>query len=446
MSNDPAAELPFHLRGNYAPVTEEVTAFDLPVEGAIPEALRGLYLRNGPNPHTGTSGHWFSGDGMIHGVRLEDGRAAWYRNRYVQTRALLEEDAAMIGEDGTADRTIAVANTNVIGHAQRIYALVESSFPTELTPELETLGTRDFDGRLSTAMTAHPKACPDTGELHFFGYGFFAPFLTYHVLDADGKLIKSEEISVPAATMIHDFAITRDSVVFMDLPVVFNIETAMAGRSMPYEWSDDYGARLGVMPRGGSDRDVVWFDIDPCYIFHPFNAFEREGKLILDACRYDELWRGGSARGFNPARAHRYTLDLGAGTVSEQRLDDRGTEFPRIDDRLGGHANRYGYAAWNDSTDESIQIASIVKYDLESGASESHDFGPGRQPGEAVFVPAGPEAGEDEGYLLCYVYDAARNGSDFVVLAAQDISAPPLATVRLPQRVPFGFHGNWIPD
>ena len=200
MSNDPAAELPFHLRGNYAPVTEEVTAFDLPVEGAIPEALRGLYLRNGPNPHTGTSGHWFSGDGMIHGVRLEEGRAAWYRNRYVQTRALLEEDAVLIGEDGTADRTIAVANTNVIGHAQRIYALVESSFPTELTPELETLGTRDFDGRLSTAMTAHPKACPDTGELHFFGYGFFAPFLTYHVLDADGKLIKSEEISVPAAT------------------------------------------------------------------------------------------------------------------------------------------------------------------------------------------------------------------------------------------------------
>ena len=160
------SEKPWHLTGNYGPVFDELTEFDLPVRGAIPPELDGLYVRNGANPKSGTSPHWFFGDGMLHGVRIEKGKAAWYRNRYVQTRALLEEDAAMIGEDGTADRTIAVANTNVVGHAQRIYALVESSFPTELTPELETLGTRDFDGRLTTAMTAHPKGCPDTGELH----------------------------------------------------------------------------------------------------------------------------------------------------------------------------------------------------------------------------------------------------------------------------------------
>ena len=158
-------EKPFHLQGNFGPVSEEVEATDLPVVGEIPEALRGLYLRNGPNPHTGTSGHWFGGDGMIHGIRLEEGRAAWYRNRYVQTRPLLEEDATLIDESGTVDRTVALANTNVIGHAGRIFALVESSFPTELTQRAQHhRHDCDFDGRLTSAFTAHPKRCPDDGR------------------------------------------------------------------------------------------------------------------------------------------------------------------------------------------------------------------------------------------------------------------------------------------
>ena len=167
---------PFHLRDNFAPVDREVTALDLPVEGTLPRALRGLYLRNGPNPKQ-PSNHWFAGDGMVHGVRLEDGRCAWYRNRWVRTRAL--EGASLVTPEGTVDHTVGVANTNVIGHARRILALVESSFPTELDGELATRGVCDFDGRLKTSMTAHPKLCPRTGELHFFGYAFAPPFLTY---------------------------------------------------------------------------------------------------------------------------------------------------------------------------------------------------------------------------------------------------------------------------
>jgi carotenoid cleavage dioxygenase len=439
-----APELPFYLKGNYAPVTQEVTAFDLRVEGAIPPALRGLYLRNGPNPHGADPGHWFFGDGMLHGVCLEGGQAKWYRNRWVRTKPFEDPNLKIIGDDGSVDRSVAVANTNVISHAGRIFALVESSFPTEMTPELDTIGTCDFEGKLTTAMTAHPKICPKTGELHFFGYGFLPPYLTYQRLDAAGKLVQSEVIDVPAATMLHDFAITERHVIFMDLPIVFNLAGVASG--MPYVWSDDYGARLGVMPRGGSNADVRWLEIEPCYVFHPFNAFEEDRKIVLDVARYPELWRDGSAS-FQAAYAHRFVLDLEAEKVVEQRLDDRAVEFPRVDDRLGGLAHRYGYAVMNTPGEGGgLGLTGLVKYDLVSGQSEVHDFGLGREPGEGVFVPDSKAAGEDEGYVLTFVCDAARKGSDFVVLDATRFSGPPVATVPLPQRVPFGFHGNWMPD
>ncbi len=436
-----ADQLPFHLQGNFAPVQDEVTAFDLPVEGAIPPELRGLYLRNGPNPKSGTSAHWFSGDGMIHGVRLEDGEASWYRNRWVQTRALLEEDAQLIGEDGSVDRTVGIANTNVIGHAGRIFALVETSFPTELTSELETLGTCDFERRLTTGMTAHPKRCPKTGELHFFGYSFYPPYLTYHRLDAAGKLVQSQEIAVPGPTMIHDFAITESHVIFMDLPVVFDLEVAEKGTGFPYVWSDDYGARLGVMPRGGSNIDVRWLEIDPCYVFHPLNAFEKDGQIVLDVARYPELWRDRND-GFHSAFLHRFSIDVQAEKVTEQGLDDRPIEFPRIDERLTGLPHRYGYAVGNIGN---VGAASngLLKYDLATGATEVNDLS-GRLPAEGVFAPAG--RGEDEGFVIAFAYDPARDASDLLLLDASSFTAPPIATIRLPQRVPFGFHGSWIPD
>jgi carotenoid cleavage dioxygenase len=438
-------ELPFHLRGNYAPVPQEVTAERLPVKGAIPRALSGLYLRNGPNPKRGSSAHWFVGDGMVHGVRLENGRAAWYRNRWVRTRMLENPELPFVQEDGGVDRTAVVANTNVIGHAGRIYALVENGFPTELSRELETLGIRDFGGRLQSAFTAHPKPCPKSGELHFFGYGFFPPFLTYHVLDAKGELVRSLEIPVPGPTMMHDFAITERHVIFMDLPVVFDLEQALSGSGgMPYHWSDAYGARLGVMPRSGGVSDLRWYEIEPCYVFHPWNAYETaDGRIVLDVARYPELWRT-SASAFDTASAHRFTLDPGSGTVKEERLDERPIEFPRVDDRRTGLRHRYGYTvAAVGGANEGFR--GLLKYDFERGTSLEHDFGPGCATGEAVFVPAGPRAGEDEGYLLSFVYDEATNGSRLVILDAQEFAKPPLAEVPLPQRVPFGFHGNWVP-
>ncbi|MBI1846504.1 MAG: carotenoid oxygenase family protein [Candidatus Rokubacteria bacterium] len=434
---------PFHLRGNFAPVTDERTAFDLPIQGAVPRALRGRYVRNGPNPKTGQSPHWFLGDGMLHGVEVRDGRAVWYRNRWVRTRAFLE-DAAMLRPEGGFDLTVGLANTHVVEHAGRILALVETSFPTEVTRELETVGCFDFGGRLTTGMTAHPKTCPRTGELHFFGYSFMPPFLTYHRADADGRLVQSEVIEVPGPTMIHDFAITDRHVLFMDLPLVFDLELALAG-TMPYRWSDDYGARVGVMRRGGTNADVRWVEVAPCYVFHPLNAYEDgHGDVVMDVVRYPELWRAGSADAA-PASLHRWRIDPEGRRASEDPLDDRAIEFPRFDERRLGRAHRYGYAVDTGRGVDHSSGTALIKYDLRDGRSGVHDFGRGRVPAEPVFVPASAAAAEDEGWLLTYVYDAARDGSDLVILDAADFTGKPVATVALPQRVPFGFHGSWLP-
>ncbi len=436
---------PFHLKGNYAPVDTEVSATDLTVRGSIPEELSGRFLRNGPNPKSGTSAHWFLGDGMIHGIRLRDGRADWYRNRYVRTRAFLEPDAKLIGDDGTVDRTIGVANTHIVGHGGKILALVESSFPCEVSPDLDTIGSYDFEGRLDTAMTAHPKMCPVTGEMHFFGYGFFEPYLTYHRVSPDGRLVQSEAIDVPGPTMIHDFAITDRHVIFMDLPIVFDLELAMQG-TMPYRWDDDYGARVGIMARSTDDvatgsADVRWFDVEPCYVFHPMNAYvDAEDRVVVDTARYRQLWRGSSSDFRDHATLHRWRFDLASGGVSENELDDRPMEFPRVAEHLTGLPNRFGYGAGG------LDGTALVKYDLEAETSQLRELGPNGMPGEPVFVPAADPESEDHGWLMTYVYDKARDGSDFVLLDARDIDAEPVATVELPQRVPFGFHGSWIDD
>ena len=428
----------FFRIGNYAPVADELTEFDLTVEGTIPPELEGWYLRNGPNPRKST-GHWFTGDGMIHGVRIEGGRAAWYRNRWVRTESFTGP-FPVYNADGTRNLHSSVANTHVVNHAGRTLALVESSLPYEITNDLETIGAYDFDGKLDDAMTAHPKICPTTGEMHFFGYGnIFAPHVTYHRADADGRLVVNRPLDVPALTMMHDFALTANHVVFMDLPIVFSLDIALGGGGdMPYRWDDSYGARLGVLRRDDPFGPVRWFDIDPCYVFHVANAHDDGESITMQAVRYPELWRNDG--GFDAQGVMwTWTIDLRHGTVTERQLDDRAVEFPRIDDRLATLPARYAV---------SVGDASLVRYDLATGAVVEHRFGtaacPGG-PGEAVFAPstAGP-ADETSGWYLGYVYDPARDGSDLVIIDASDFSGPPVARIVLPQRVPYGFHGNWI--
>ena len=423
--------VPFFRAGNYAPVDDELTAFDLPVSGAIPAELDGWYLRNGPNPRQSTD-HWFTGDGMIHGVRLENGRASWYRNRWVRTESF-ENPFPVYGPDGTRNLHSSVANTHVVRHAGRMLALVESSLPYEITSELETLGAYDFNGNLVDSMTAHPKICPTTSELHFFGYGSLtSPHVTYHRADAAGELTINRGVEVPALTMMHDFALTARHVVFMDLPIVFNLDTAIAGESLPYRWDDAYGARLGVLRRDDPYGTIRWFEIDPCYVFHVANSYDDGNSLVLQAVRYPELWRNNG--GFEvDGVMWQWTINLETGTVDERQIDDRSVEFPRIDDRLTGLPARYSVTVSN---------GSLIRYDLTTGAAQEHRFD--GEPGEAVFVPAASGHDETSGWYMAYVYDPSRNGSDLVIVDASDFTGKPVARVQLPQRVPHGFHGNWI--
>ncbi|MTD53461.1 carotenoid oxygenase family protein [Amycolatopsis pithecellobii] len=422
----------FHLSGVYAPVHDELTEFDLPVTGALPPELVGWYLRNGPNPRE-SSAHWFNGDGMVHGIRLENGRAAWYRNRWVRTESFGKSEHPMYNADGTRNLHNSVANTHVVNHAGRTLALVESSLPYEITTDLETVGAYDFDGELADSMTAHPKICPTTGELHFFGYGSITtPHVSYYRADAAGKLVVKQPIDVPGLTMMHDFALTADHVVFYDLPVVF--DKTSVGKGMPFQWDASYGARLGVLRRDRPEAGVRWIEIDPCYVFHTLNAFDApDGRIVVQVMRYDHLWWAGHA---DPASSlWRWTIDPAAGTVTEEQLDDMPGEFPRVDDRFAGSDVRFGHMT---SVDHNL----VRRYDLHANTTTEHHFGEGHIPGEAVFVPA--EHGE--GWLLTYVYDTAEDRSDLVVLDAGNVAAAPVATVHLPQRVPFGFHGNWLPE
>jgi carotenoid cleavage dioxygenase len=437
MSEAIATEQRFWLKDNFAPTFEEVTETKLEVTGTIPPELNGRYLRNGANPKSGESLHWFLGDGMIHGVELAGGKANWYRNRYVQTPAYKGEGVDMT----MSDLSQSMANTHIIGHAGRILALEEGHWPFELTRELETVGAYNYDGKLGTGMTAHPKLCPVTGELLFFAYGMAPPFLTYHRASASGELVQSEVIEVPGATMVHDFNVTENHVIFMDLPLLWDME-AFATNGLPIRWDDEYGARLGVMPRNGSNKDVVWYDIDPCYVYHPLNAYEDGNDIVIDVSRMAHSLKAGAED--VPPVMHRWTIHTDKGRVSETPLDDRPFDFPRVPDALVGLKHRYGYGA---EFGGGLPVASAFrKYDLQTGSSTAHDLGAGRQGGEPVFVPAQGATSEDDGYLLSLVYDMADDRSELVIVDASSMSDTPVARVHLPTRVPAGFHGSWIAD
>jgi carotenoid cleavage dioxygenase-like enzyme len=437
---------PLHLRGNGRPVAEERTINTLTVTGSIPVELDGRFIRNGANPLKGVSDHPFFGDGMVHGVRLRDGIAEWYRNRYVQTPFIADPDLDILDPSVIVDMTASKANTHVVGHAGRILALEEGHFPYVLDGDLGTVGPLDFDGALGGSFTAHPKICPITGELLAFGYSAFEPYLRYLRVSAVGALLQTEDIVVGGPTMMHDFNVTRNHVVFMDLPAVFDLEMAMRGE-MPIHWDDDYPARLGVMPRTGTDADVRWYDIDPCYVFHPMNSYEEGDAIVLDVARLSHIWRD-SMMDFPSPELWRWTIDTVTGAVHEEQIDDRPAEFPRVADSVVGLPHRFGYMMGipdNPSYDDPMsQSGSILKYDRHTGERTEIDLGRGHIPGEAVFVPAEGGTAEDDGYLMTFVYDAHADASRFTIFDAATMDDTPIGSIELP-RIPFGFHGSWIP-
>ncbi|OBF93351.1 carotenoid oxygenase [Mycobacterium sp. 852002-51152_SCH6134967] len=472
-----------YLDGVFAPIHDEHTLTDLEVTGTIPDHLDGRYLRNGPNPIGELDPelyHWFIGDGMVHGIRIRDGRAEWYRNRWVRG----PQTARALGErppKGSFPISGIGANTNIIGHAGKTIALIESGVTNvELTDELDTVGACDFDGTLTGGYTAHPKRDPDTGELHAVSYSMYrGNTVQYSVIDTGGRARRTVDVEVAGSPMMHDFSLTENHVVFYDLPVTFDagmavemtvprglrfvsrlVLSALIGRvripdpisarqprgettdrRFPYSWNPRYPARVGVMPRQGGNADVRWFDVEPCYVFHPMNAYDDGDTIVLDVVRHPKMFdtnRLGPDEG--PPTLDRWTVDLADGKVRESRIDDRGQEFPRVDERRAGRRHRYGYAP-NVGEGETADV--LLKHDFVGGATQSRSFGDGKVLGEFVFEPSSPEAAEDDGVLMGYVYDRRTDRSELALLDAQTLED--VAAIRLPHRVPAGFHGNWVP-
>jgi carotenoid cleavage dioxygenase-like enzyme len=437
----------FWKAANFLPVSEEVTETGLTVEGSLPLDLSGLHVRNGPNAWQGSTEHFFMGDGMLHGVRLEKGQAKWYSNRYVQTPLLYKEPGLLLSPPALEDN---MSNVSLIHHGGKLLSLGEAGWAYEIDPEdLSTLGVANYTNKLQTAMTAHPKIDPDTGTMHFFGYNVFKPYLTYHQANAAGELIKTEPLDTNGPAMMHDFAMTEHYVIFMELPVLFSMAKAITMDPFPFGWDEDAVCRMGVLPKDGTARDMKWFDIPTCFIFHTMNAYEQGDEVVLDAARYDALWVKGSRDFSRPAYLSRYSLNMKLGTSTVTRINEQAMEFPQINRQQWGRNYRYGYSLTVGMDNGHVaydKATGIMKLDLQTGDSQRYDFASGASPAEPLFVPTADATDEDHGYVLSYVYEPSTNTSDLWVMEAGNISAGPVAKVKLPVRVPFGFHGLWVPE
>jgi carotenoid cleavage dioxygenase len=451
-----------YLAGNFAPMRSE-DDFELEVVGEIPAALAGTFYRNGPNPQfePRDAYHWFSGDGMIHGFFVEDGKVR-YRNRYVRTPKWELEHAAgeaLFGTFGNPMTTVpaaqgkdsGVANTNIVWHGGRLLALEEGHRPFELDPvTLGSLGYRDdYRGK----VTAHPKLDPETGEMVWFAYSAGqAPLngqMSYGVTNAAGEVVRRSEFEGPFAAMVHDFNVTRDHVLFPILPLTLSLQRAMSGQP-PIAWEPGKGSHVGVMRRDAGVDQIRWFTTDACYVFHPMNAWDDGDLIHADVMEYPVAPLFPTLDGSRPqnafARLVRWTFDLAdnSNTIKRTQLDDLAGEFPRFDERRALLSYRHGwFAGITRESETNVRFDTIAHIDLATGQRREHVYDLGDSPGEPVFVPRSESADEGDGWLVAVVYRGGEDRSDFVVYDAQDVAAGPIGLAKVPRRVPFGFHGNW---
>jgi len=413
---------------NRDPIPMECDAPFPKVTGELPRDLNGTLYRNGPNPQFDAPGaHWFVGDGMLHAFHIENGRAS-YRNRWVRTpKWQTEHDAgrALFGgfgrklPDAPAALTDGgVANTNIVFHGGRLLALEEAHLPTEIEPgTLATRGYCNYGGGIAGPFTAHPKVDPVTGEIVFFGYnasGPFTPTLSFGSVSASGQVTRFDRFEAPSASMVHDFIVTQNHLLFPVLPITGSLQRAMGGQPA-YAWEPEKGTHVGVMKRNGAAKDIVWFRGENCYVFHVMNAWEDGNRIVADVMQFEEapLFPHPDGRPTDPKKSRaklcRWTFDLAGNTdrFNQTYLDDLTGEFPCADDRRAG---------------------------LPAGDTIS----------EPVFVERGKDAAKADGWLLAVVYRARENRSDLAVFNATDVEGGPVALVHLAHRVPDGFHGNWV--
>lgn len=437
------------ISGPFAPVAEETTAVNLEVIGTIPADLDGRYLRNGPNPITPidpANHHWFIGDAMVHGISLRDGTAEWYRSRFVRSAAV----SKVLGVDpapGEPHLGMDLANTNVVALGGVPHAVAEAGArPVELGEHLESLCISDLGGTLPNGYTAHPKVDPVTGLTHAVAYCWAFPELQYLVIDQAGRVVHSTTIEVADGPMVHDCAITENHLVVFDMSVTFSMEAAAAGASFPYRWNDEHPSRIGLVPLCGEGSQIRWFDVDPGYVFHPLNAFEEDGEIVLDVVRYDRIFDRFPLGPADSAPAWwRWSIDLDSAAVTQRQIDDRGVEFPRVDERLVGRRATVGYGTGVTVRDGSVSIGTqSVVFDLARERLLTFDLRDDLVAGEWIMVPSAESRGETDGYLMTFGFNRSSERGELLILNAAAPDAGFVARVLLPERLPIGFHGNWF--
>ncbi|XP_010241258.1 PREDICTED: carotenoid 9,10(9',10')-cleavage dioxygenase 1 [Nelumbo nucifera] len=491
------ASKPYHyLSGNFSPVDETPPCKNLPVKGYLPECLNGEFVRVGPNPKfSPVAGyHWFDGDGMIHGMRIKDGKAT-YVSRYVRTSRLKQEEffggakfmkiGDLKGLFGLLMVNIQLlrnklkvldvsygngtANTALIYHHGKLLALSEADKPYAIKVledgDLQTLGMLDYDKRLAHSFTAHPKVDPFTGEMYTFGYSHDPPYVTYRVISKDGFMHDPVPITISDPVMMHDFAITENYAIFMDLPLYFRPKEMVKGNKLIFSFDDTKKARFGILPRYAKDELLIkWFELPNCFIFHNANAWEEEDEIVLITCRLEnpdlDMVSGTVKEKLENFNNELYEMrfNMKTGLASQRKLSASAVDFPRINENYTGRKQRFVYGTILDSI---AKVTGIVKFDLHAQPEKDRtklevggnvqgifDLGPGRFGSEAIFVPREPgiSSEEDDGYLIFFVHDENTGKSAVNVIDAKTMSADPVAVVELPHRVPYGFHAFFVTE
>ncbi len=460
-------QCPAYLSGNYAPIDTELVTGPLEVIGELPRDLFGTYVRIGSNPRFAQEGryHWFDGDGMIHTVHFENGRAH-YRNRWVRTNAFLAEETA--GKSlwtGVTERPDFTnprgpfkdsANTDVVHHNGQLLALWWlGGEPYKVSlPALETCGTETFGGKVKT-MSAHPKVDVATGEMIFFDYKPYPPYLTYGVVDRTGICTHWTTIDLPGPRLQHDLAITDRHTLLFDMSMMWDPALLAQGQTR-VRFFRDRPSRIGVLKRHAPGSEIRWFETSPFYMYHSINAWDDgDDRVVLLGCKIENPLAGDP---LNPVGREvptigflrldpmltRWTIDLRAGSVKEERLDDTVAEFPRMDNRSLGRRSRYSYAP-RIAAAPTLLFDGVIKYDTDAGTSRTHTYPNGWFGGETPFAPREGSKSEDDGYLVTFVVNEASGESEVHVMDARDVERPPVARVKIPQRVPTGYHAYWVP-
>ena len=445
-----------YLHTTVAPLRFEAEIYDCETLGEVPRELKGSFYRCGGDTlyPTMKGDNLNNGDGVLAAFHFEDGYVDFIQ-RYVKTeRFLLErknrrrlygayrneytDDASTKGTD--RDNT---GNTTAWVHHGKLFALREDSIPYELDPlTLETKGLAQFRNQLRTkTMSAHPKIDPVTGE--WWSYGQFSEKryqgeMSLHVIDKNGKVIREENYAIPYPGMTHDWAVTREHLIFHVWPLTVDVERMKRGGDF-YAFDNDLSPMFGIMPRTGTTNDIRWFEVPSGAIAHFMNAFSEGNKVHVDGSTHTGHFftffkeaHGRPATEFKPGTFSRITFDLATGEVEMRPLSNGPSGgMPEIDDRFAMQRYRYGFSTSRNG---------LVRYDTETGGRVEHVTEGSAQ--EPVFVPRAPDAPEGDGFLLSVV-TRPDNRADLIILDAMHIEDEPLATVRLPFSQPWLFHGSW---